>query len=180
MASSTQAASMLLPTETPRPVRTATSTPSAAPSRATLLTPIMMPTQAPVPTMPPVQAPAPTRVDTPTSAVPAPAQGTNPAPDCPNPNARITSPGIGERIHGIVPFRGSANIPNFKYLKVEYRTAGAPNWNFLTRADAPVADGTLFEWYTSTVPAGDYEVRLIVVDNTGNYPEPCLTRVITY
>jgi hypothetical protein len=47
------------------------------------------------------------------------------------------------------------------------------------RFEAPVTNGVLMDWDTRTVPSGAYWLRLIVVDNTGNYwPEYAEVRVV--
>lgn len=116
----------------------------------------------------------------PAPSTPSPAEPSKPLPACPNPHARITYPYMDEWITGIVPFKGSADIPNFQYYKFEYRPYGEKEWRFLVRFDRPVTKGTLMEWHTYTVPPGRYEVRLTVVDISGNYPEPCIVRVRIY
>lgn len=98
-------------------------------------------------------------------------------PDCPNDHARITYPGMNETVSGVVHFRGSADIPNFEYYKFEFRPSEALEWQYLTRKNKPVSDGDLIEWWTNTIEPGIYDVRLIVVDKTGNYPEPCVVTV---
>lgn len=98
-------------------------------------------------------------------------------PNCPNEHARITYPGMNEIVSGVVHFKGSADIPNFEYYKFEFRPSGALQWQYLTRKDKPVSDGDLIEWWTNTIEPGVYDVRLIVVDKTGNYPEPCTVTV---
>ena len=128
---------------------------------------------SPIPAGPPaatVRPPAPT---------PTP-QPLNPPPKCPDPNARITSPRMGDWISGVVPFKGSANVPDFQYYRFEYRLAGEEEWRFLVRLDQPVAKGTLMEWHTHTVPRGEYELRLTVIDRSGNYHEPCVVKVRVY
>ena len=103
--------------------------------------------------------------------------GSETPPDCPNEHARITYPGMNETVSGVVHFRGSADIPNFEYYKFEFRLSGALQWQYLTRKDKPVSDGDLIEWWTNTIEPGFYDVRMIVVDKTGNYPEPCVVTV---
>jgi hypothetical protein len=87
---------------------------------------------------------------------------------------------MGASISGVVTFRGSANLPDFQYYRFEYRPYGEEAWRFLYRGEQPVTRGTLMEWHTSTVPHGDYELRLTVVSRSGNYPEPCIVRVRVY
>ena len=79
---------------------------------------------------------------------------------------------------GIVQIQGTANIDRFAYYKFEFRPEGSPTWRFLTRFEQPVTNGKLMDWHTYTVPPATYWLRLVVVDQTGNYPEPCEIRVI--
>lgn len=76
-------------------------------------------------------------------------------------------------LRGVVEVRGSAYIDNFDYYKFEYRHSGATEWAFIESFKDTVADGVLGVWDTSSLPAGAYKFRLVVVDKTGNYPEPC-------
>jgi hypothetical protein len=90
----------------------------------------------------------------------------------------ITSPANGATIQGIVPFIGTANLDGLVYYKFEYRPADAPTWQFLTQFDGKsVTNGKLMDFYTSTIAPGVYDFRLLVVDQTGNYPPPCEIRV---
>lgn len=170
----------LQPTIIPEPSPTARIMPSPIASPALPPTSTSVATRPvtpfrPTPTATPELVPTPTFTPSPTPTVPS-----KPLPRCPNPHARITYPYMDEWISGVVPFKGSADIPNFQYYKFEYRPFGEKEWRFLVRFDRPVTNGTLMEWHTYTVPPGRYEVRLTVVDKTGNYPEPCIVRVYVY
>jgi len=102
-----------------------------------------------------------------------------PAPVCPNPLARLTAPVPGMTVSGAVQILGTANLSNFDYYKVEYCAAEKPReWGLITtlRRD-PVAGGLLDVWDTTAFSNGTYRLRLVVVDNTGNYPDPCEIRV---
>ncbi len=132
--------------------------------------PILLPT--PTPTLTPT--PRPTSVaqpaaETPTPETPADA-GT--PPNCPNLSARITQPGDGATVSGLVQIFGAAVVDNFDYYKIEFRAPGS-DWNFIQNYATPVTDGFLAVWNSDTVPTGTYGFRLVVVDKTGNYPEPC-------
>jgi hypothetical protein len=103
------------------------------------------------------------------------AQPTEPAPEaakCPNPGVCITQPAPQAVIRGQVRVMGTANINNFHHYKIEWWGEGGSGWNYLLERDKPVADGELMMLDTRTVPAGRYGLRLTVVDQTGNYPEP--------
>jgi len=79
---------------------------------------------------------------------------------------------------GVVDIRGSAQIDFFDYYKFEFRHEGAAEWSFVERFDHTVVDGVLGVWDTSPpLPAGSYIFRLVVVDKSGNYPEPCEVEV---
>ena len=72
---------------------------------------------------------------------------------------------------------GAASIDNFDYYKFEFRIPPNGNWVFIDRFDTSVGDGVLGSWNSDTVPPGTYEFRLVVVDGTGNFPEPCVVRL---
>jgi hypothetical protein len=150
------------PTATPLLFLTPTSTP--APPTAT---PTATNTPRPPATPPPSPTATPAALPTPT-ALPA---------VCPNPGVRITYPPMRAIVNGVVQVVGSADIENFDYYKFEYRTLGVGEWTFLQSFGAPVNGGVLGAWDTGTVEPGEYEFRLVVVDITGNYPEPCTVTI---
>jgi hypothetical protein len=150
------------------------------PTPTVLLQPTPTPTAGP-PTITPT--PRPTRTPRPTQTpevvvTPTPTPQPVVLPDCPNPRARLTSPTVNAVLKGVVQITGSANIDDFDYYKFELRAAGATDWSTLdVLFTEPVADGFLGTWNTSALPAGAYAFRLVVVDKTGNYPEPCEVQV---
>lgn len=144
-----------------------TSTPTPLPP-----TPTLTPTPSASPATPKPALPSPTLTPTPTNTP-------LPAPICPNPQARITSPGPGAILEGAVSIVGSANIPNFQYYKIEVGPGESPtSWSLITDLRyTPVVGGQLDIWDTTPFPPGVYTIRLVVVDNTGNFPEPCTVQV---
>jgi hypothetical protein len=165
----------IMPTVTPKPLG-----PGVPPAEtATRIAVTVAPTPTPLATvqstrMPP-GGPVPTITPTPTSP---PQPVATPVVLCPDPRLRITSPSDGATVRGVVQVRGRANIDRFSYFKFEFRPEGTPTWSFLMRSDQPVAEGLLWAWDTKAVSAGAYRLRLVVVDQTGNYPEPCEIRVV--
>ncbi len=138
------------------------------------------PTPTPTPTPRPTPRPRPTLRPIP----PPPPTPTKPlvvAPDCPNPQARLVSPGQNQVVKGAVQVIGTANTPNMQYYKLEFRPAGSNmEFAYITGQDKP-ADGPLGIWDTSPLPDGVYTLRLVVVDHTGNYPPPCeVTVTVTH
>jgi hypothetical protein len=133
-----------------------TSTPTATATQVRP-TPLVRPTSTPavIATEPPVVRP----------------------PSCPNPNVRITSPGVNQVVNGNVPVRGSADIAGFQYYKIEVAPGANPKdneWGVVGQLRrAPVSNGLLETFNSAAYPPGTYTLRLVVVDQTGNYPEPC-------
>ncbi len=160
----------ILVTEVPLPENTPTPT-QMVQLPPTPTTPILLPTPTPTLTPTPRPTPVPQQnvAETPT---PETALDGGVPPNCPNPAARITQPGDGATVSGVVQIFGAAVVDNFDYYKIEFRPPGG-NWNFIQNYTTPVPDGFLAAWNTDTVPAGTYGFRLVVVDKTGNYPEPC-------
>jgi hypothetical protein len=79
---------------------------------------------------------------------------------------------VNAQISGIVPIRGSAYAPDFQFYKVEIGVAPDPqSWSSISDIHPnQVSDGTLDVLNTDLLPAGNYVLRLTVVDVTGNYP----------
>ena len=157
--------SLVLPEE---PVATPTllflPTPSATPAP---------PTPTPTATATRLRPTRPALLPTPTET-PTPKAAVAPPPQCPNPAARLTAPGAGATVSGVVQFTGTANVENFQYYKLELGVGPSPTeWAFLFSRETPVVDGPLGSWDSSTVSPGTYTIRLVVVDRTGNYPPPC-------
>jgi len=140
-----------------------TPTPTTGPSTIT-------PTPHPTRTRRPTQTPEVTLTPTPEPVV---------LPNCPNPRARLTNPTVNAILKGAVEFRGSANIDDFQFYKLELKgEATSGEWQTIFTSETPVTDGALGVWDTSALPAGAYAFRLIVVDKTGNYPiAPCEVNV---
>lgn len=164
--------SNVLVEEVPLPVATPTPTP-VVDLPPTPTPPPLLPTPTPTPTpIPQPRATAAAEVtETPTPA----AAGVSPG--CPIPGAQIVQPGTGAQVTGVIQVIGTASIDAFDYYKFEFRVPGG-DWSFIQRFDVPVVGGVLGAWNTDTVAPGEYEFRLVVVDGTGNYPEPCTLRLI--
>ncbi len=167
------ASNLLLPElETMTPEGTATpdvlvllDTPTPTPPPPTA-TPTVTPTLKPRPTRKP--PPRPEVTPTPNVAPPA----------CPTAGVVITSPGSGQALTGPVSITGTANIPDFQFYKLEWSSAGAPDdWHWFAGAETPVNNGVLGVFDPALVPPGAYNIRLVVVDQTGNYPQPCAVQV---
>ncbi len=104
--------------------------------------------------------------------VPAPAVQ---APNCPDSRSVLLRPGNNEVVHGVVNVIGSATHEDFQYYKVEY-AAGANasgGFSYLAGNNHPVVNNVLASIDTGTLANGTWTLRLVVVDQTGNFPPPC-------
>lgn len=139
-----------------------------APGETPAATPTHRPTRRPV-----------TLVPSPTVTLEFAPTDTPPPQACPHPGAVILQPGAGARIKGRIDIRGTADIPNFQFYKIEVGLGENPSyWTSISDVHrSPVNDGLLEVWDTTDLPAGSYTVRLVVVDITGNYVPPCEARV---
>ena len=149
------------------------------PTPSVLLLPTPTPTPqppTPTPTTTPTRRPRPTRRPPPETPTPATPPVVPPA--CPDPRAQLIEPGVNAIVNGPVTVVGTANVENFQYYKLEFGPGTNPQqWSFVLSREQPVVNSTLGVWDSNTVPSGIYTLRLVVVDQTGNYPEPCQVQV---
>ncbi len=103
-----------------------------------------------------------------------------PTASCPDPNVRITWPGMNAQISGRTAIHGTAQLDRFQFYKVECGQGEEPTaWHVIHDVHRmEVVDGVLEEFNTTTLPNGVYWLQLTVVDQTGNFPPPCQVRVI--
>ena len=166
--------SLVTPTIVPPTQETPTSTPIIRIPDTPTPPPLLLtstPTNTPLPT--PTTFFEFEETPTPVPAAPQVSQPTN----CPFPGSLITQPGNGARVAGVIQVSGVANVDNFDYYKFEFRIPGG-EWSFVQRYENAVPQlGVLGSWNSDTVVPGEYEFRLVVVDNIGNFPEPCIIRL---
>lgn len=158
---------------TSTPTATFSPTPDLG-SRQSEPMPIITPTKTPRPT--PTWTTGPTATNTPTPKT---------YPQCSDGRVVLTEPALYTVVTNQVVFRGTATHQNFWYYKLELGVGTDPDqWSWLDLPDykrAPVKNDVLGTWTIRDpagrpkVPPGIYTIRLVVVDKTGNYPEPCRT-----
>jgi hypothetical protein len=94
---------------------------------------------------------------------------------CGGPGLKITKPESGENIAGAYEIRGTANLPNFAFYKVEISNASTSGtWVTVSVGREPKMDGSLGTFNTEPYPPGEYAFRLIVIDNMGRPSVPCV------
>lgn len=179
----------------PQPDLPFVSTPTPTPLPVTPTVPAVLPTPtAPLTGTVTAGATPATVANTPTGgataggeATPTPAQTPAPAPapvvaasaGCADPRATITSPGSGQSISGIVSVIGTASHDSFQYYKVEFAPGANAEGGFvyLGGGSSPVQGGVLANIDTNALGPGTWTLRLVVVDQTGNFPPPCTVTV---
>jgi hypothetical protein len=149
--------------EAPLVLPTPTNTPLPPP------TPTLIPTRGPLVRPTPPWTPTPEAIPTPV-AVP---------PTCPERTARINSPGVNQRVRGVVEIRGAANIDFFQFYKVEFGFGhDGTEFHVIDQLKySPVNNGVLVLWNTDGL-SGPVTLRLTVVNTDGNYPTPCEVPVV--
>ncbi|NPA31142.1 MAG: hypothetical protein GXO37_03995 [Chloroflexi bacterium] len=117
----------------------------------------------------------PAALDTPTPALPAVEEMES---RCDPQRVFIAYPEDGAEIQGEIDIRGTASIENFGFYKVEFAPADQPLFLTIEVGRVPKVDDVLVQaWDTTMLPAGEYLLQLVVVDNTGQPLPPCRVRV---
>ena len=125
------------------------------------------PTPTPAATRGPLVRPTPPWTPTPEQKSPTPVVA--PA-SCPDPMSRISYPGVNQTVSGVVEIRGTAQIDDFSFYKVEFffgEGGGEPHLIGETK-QMPVENGVLVVWNTGDL-SGPVILRLTVVKSDGNY-----------
>ncbi|CAG1012761.1 hypothetical protein ANAEL_04500 [Anaerolineales bacterium] len=89
----------------------------------------------------------------------------------------LTSPEAGDEIKGTVELIGTANTPNFGFYKYEVARIGSDTWATISADRNSVTDGLLGRWNTTALTPGDYQLRLVVIDNQGQALPACIVPV---
>ncbi len=138
---------------------------------ATLAPPTLeLPTAAPEVVVPPTETPTPE----------PPAAPAVVAASCGDSRSLISGPGVNQVIVGVTPISGVATHESFQFYKLEF--AAGPNagggFTYFDGGQVQVAGGVLGNLNTTTLPNGEYTIRLTVVDQVGNFPTPCDVTVV--
>lgn len=77
---------------------------------------------------------------------------------------RVTYPGVGDSVQGIVEITGTVSTSSFNYAEVFFAYAAVDNlnWFMIGRMDQPVFSGVIARWDTTTITDGVYQLKLRV------------------
>lgn len=162
-------------TPTPTPLPVTPTVPVNLPTPTAAVTGTVTPGGPEIPVGTPAGDAEPTPDETPTPEPPPVAA----APACADLGAIITSPGNGQSVSGVVSVIGTATHPAFQYYKVEFAPGANADGGFvyLGGGNSPVQGGVLANVDTNALGPGTWTLRLVVVDQTGNFPTPCTVTV---
>lgn len=89
------------------------------------------------------------------------------------PTANIVSPSPNQTLQGEVPIIGQVSAPaNFNRYQMEYAPLNSTNFQTIggfSQQQQPNPNSTLATWDTTTVPNGQYTLRLTVFSNEGGF-----------
>jgi hypothetical protein len=127
---------------------------------------ILVPSVTPTPTPLPTPTPSPIAVQT---GIVVDSSG------CDNPDATLIAPKAGDLIAGAFEVVGTANISNLAFYKFEISGAGTGGqWLSLGVGTERRVEAVLGRFDASAREPGEYAFRLMVLDNAGNFPPPCV------
>jgi hypothetical protein len=89
----------------------------------------------------------------------------------------ITTPENNGTVREVINIIGSANIPNFGFYKYETAPVNDPTWLTIQAGNTIVENDILGPWDTTRLNPGDYYLRLVVTDNSGQSLPPCIVQV---
>jgi hypothetical protein len=88
----------------------------------------------------------------------------------------VFSPQPGQALQGSVPINGNTAVEGFQSAELSFSYAGdaRDTWFIIQEMDAPVSNGALADWDTTTLTDGEYTLRLVVRTDRG---EPLVVTV---
>jgi hypothetical protein len=95
------------------------------------------------------------------------------AQGCTHAGARITNLQAGQTVSGVITLMGTADVSDFWYYKIEVRPNFATVYNFYSRSETPVEQGTLGLLDTKRFDSELYWIRLTVLANSSESIPTC-------
>jgi len=139
------------------------------PQEKILPTPTMNLLATPTVTLPPASAsPAAAGTGTP---VPAKSNGCIPG------QLEFTNVVPGQEFSKTIKLKGTTNVPGFGFYKYEYGQPGQNNWVTIAAGNEIKIDAEIGAWNISQLPQGDYELRLVVINQQNESLPPCVVPI---
>ena len=110
-------------------------------------------------------------------STPLPDTGNEATSGCIPGEIMFTFPEPGEQVSGVVELTGTVNVENFGFYKYEISPANSEIWSTISARTSVVTNGELGTWDASALTTGDYQLRIVVIDNIGEELPPCIISV---
>lgn len=92
---------------------------------------------------------------------------------------QILSPLNRATVSGVVSVYGNVTYSNFKYYELQHKPQGKDaEYKFLFQGESEIANNLLGNFDSTMLPNGWTNLRLRIVDQTGNYPPDCEISVL--
>lgn len=83
----------------------------------------------------------------------------------------------GQEFSGTIQLMGTTNVPGFGFYKYEYGQPGQNNWVTIAAGSDIKIDAEIGTWNISSLPQGDYELRLVVINQQNESMPPCVVPI---
>jgi hypothetical protein len=110
-------------------------------------------------------------VNTPGTPVPQQSNGCIPG------QLEFTNVVPGQEFSGTIKLEGTTNVPGFGFYKYEYGQPGQDNWVTIAAGDEIKTAAEIGTWNISQLPQGDYELRLVVVNQQNESLPACIVPI---
>ncbi len=89
----------------------------------------------------------------------------------------ITNIEPGQEFSDTIRIEGTTNVPGFGFYKYEYGQPGMDNWVTIAAGNEIKINAEIGAWNISQLPQGDYELRLVVVNQQNEAMPPCVVPI---
>ncbi|MEI8131584.1 MAG: hypothetical protein WCG34_04060 [Leptolinea sp.] len=83
----------------------------------------------------------------------------------------------GQEFSGTIKLEGTTNIPGFGFYKYEYGQPGQENWVTIAAGNEIKTNAEIGTWNITQLPQGDYELRLVVINQQNESMTPCVVPI---
>ncbi len=83
----------------------------------------------------------------------------------------------GQEFSKTIKLMGTTNVPGFGFYKYEYGQPGQNNWVTIAAGSDIKIDAEIGTWNISSLPQGDYELRLVVINQQNESMPPCVVPI---
>jgi hypothetical protein len=108
---------------------------------------------------------------TPGTPVPAKSNGCIPG------QLEFTNVEPGQEFSKTIKLEGTTNVPGFGFYKYEYGQPGQENWVTIAAGNEIKIKAEIGAWNITQLPQGDYELRLVVVNQQNESMPPCVVPI---